>query len=197
MKYQLFKYFCVLEHTFSINTVRLPLLIFVFGSICLTTFGQATSTIQQVREDLFYSEFDLKKCFEFDKSITALNDNSPLIKAYKAASEALIAKYSWNPVTKFNYLNHAQQLLEEAVSKDALNVEIRFLRLYIEKSIPAYLGMSKNIKVDKQVIIDNIELLPQINIGADISSYIINYITSPEISTAEEIELIKRKIAIN
>lgn len=159
--------------------------------------GQSSSTIQQVREDLFYSDFDLEKCFEFDKSISALKDSSPLIQAYKAAAEALIAKYSWNPVTKFNYLNNAQKLLDEAVTKDALNVEIRFLRLYIENSIPAYLGMSKNKKEDKLVIIDNIDLLSKINIGSDITAYIINYITSPKVSSAEEIELIKRKMAVN
>jgi len=159
--------------------------------------AQSQSTIQQVREDLFYSDFDLEKCFEFDKSITALKDTSPLTQAYKAASEALIAKYSWNPVTKFNYLHRAQKLLDDAVSKDALNVEIRFLRLYIENSIPAYMGMSKNKKEDKQVIIDNINLLSQLNIGVDITNYIIGYITSPKVSSAEEIELIKRKMAIN
>ncbi len=176
----------------KISTLLLVLITLSFASI-----GQSQNTIQQVREDLFYSDFDLEKCFEFDKSITALKDTSPLTQAYKAAAEALIAKHSWNPVTKFSYLNSAQKLLDEAVSKDALNIEIRFLRLYIENSIPAYMGMSKNKKEDKQVIIDNIDLLAKINIGADITSYIIGYITSPKVSTAEEIELIKRKMALN
>lgn len=157
-------------------------------------FAQKKSALQAIREDLFYSEFDLDKCFDFYKSITDLGDQSPIVMAYKASAEALIAKHSWNPVSKFNYLNEAQKILNQAVADDALNIEIRFLRLYIESSIPSYLGMSKNKAEDKKIIIDHIDKLHALNLGADINDYIINYITSPKVSSQDEIAMIKSKI---
>jgi len=159
--------------------------------------AQSKSPIQIIREDLFYSDFDLDKCFKFYKSVTSLKEQSPLVQAYQAAAEALIAKHSWNPVSKINYLNNAQKLLEQAVVNDGLNIEIRFLRFYIESSLPGYLGMSKNKVEDKKIIIDNLENLNAMDLGPDIMKYIVNYITSPSVSTAEEIESIKKKITIS
>lgn len=173
---------------------KLSLLFFIVFFTVLPVFSQTKSPIQLIREDLFYSEFDLTKCFEFDKSIDAIKDKSPLIQAYKAASTALLAKYSWNPVTKFNYLNDSKKLLDKAVIDDAQNLEIRFLRLYIQKSLPDYLGMSKNVSEDKKIIIDNLDKLEEMNLGKDIMDYIVNYISSPKVSSNEEIKVIKAKM---
>ncbi|MTI23186.1 hypothetical protein E1176_19305 [Fulvivirga sp. RKSG066] len=175
-------------------------ILIVLTLIVMTTIdagAQNKSPIQLIREDLFYSEFNLNKCFEFYNRITGLQDTSPIMQAYEAVAEALIAKHSWNPVTKVNYLNSSQKLLQEAVLRDKLNVEIRFLRFYIENSVPAYLGMSKNKKLDKQLIIENLESLKSMDLGEDIINYIINYITSPEVSSKEEIATIKSKIVVD
>jgi len=147
-----------------------------------------------VREDLFYSDFDYAKCIDFYSKIKEL-PYSPTSQAYQAAAEALIAKYSWNPISKIQYLNSAKDLLTQAVSHDNKNIEIRFLRFYIENSLPAYLGKNQNGKEDKQVIIDNLENLKTMDLGTDIMNYIINYITSPTISSEEEIAVIKTKIS--
>jgi len=146
-----------------------------------------------VREDLFYSEFNYDKCVDFYDRIKEL-PYSPTTKAYQAAAEALIAKYSWNPISKIQYLNNSKSLLSQAISLDNKNIEIRFLRFYIENSLPSYLGKNQNSKEDKQVIIDNLEALKSMELGNDIMKYIIDYITSPAVSTEEEIEAIKMKI---
>ncbi|MBL3656882.1 hypothetical protein [Fulvivirga sediminis] len=151
--------------------------------------------IKSIREDLFYSEFDLDKCWEFHDSIEEMNSELPLIKAYLAVSEALIAKHSWNPVSKYSYLRESESLLSEAVSEDDDNLEIRFLRLYIQRSIPSYMGMSKNIKEDKKVIMANLDQLNVKELGQDIVDYIVTYMSSSEVSTADEATLIKEKLS--
>ncbi|UII28812.1 hypothetical protein LVD15_10415 [Fulvivirga maritima] len=151
--------------------------------------------IKSIREDLFYSDFDLDKCWEFHDTIEDMDSKSPVIKAYLAASEALIAKYSWNPVSKYSYLRESESLLSEAVSEDDDNLEIRFLRLYIQRSIPSYMGMSKNIKEDKKVIMANLDQLNVKELGQDIVDYIVTYMSSPEVSTADEATLIKDKLS--
>lgn len=67
-------------------------------------------SLNTIREDLFYSDFDLKKSFDFYESCSGFKDQLPVIHAYTAAAEALIAKYSWNPVQKFNYLEKSISL---------------------------------------------------------------------------------------
>ncbi|MDX1627818.1 MAG: hypothetical protein R3345_03910, partial [Fulvivirga sp.] len=87
--------------------------------------------------------------------------------------------------------------LKEAVTADELNIEIRFLRLYIENSIPSYLRKEDNKKEDKRTIITHIDKLYAMNIGNDISNYIIGYITSPKVCDPEEITMIRQRLKLN
>src|SRR5688572_9353908 len=80
---------------------------------------------------------------------------TPLILAYKGAAEALIAKFSWNPYSKINYLRKSQRSLQLAINNAPENAEIRFLRFSIQHFVPAFLGLSNNIEEDKKIIIAN------------------------------------------
>ncbi|MEM9390326.1 MAG: hypothetical protein AAGA02_07630, partial [Bacteroidota bacterium] len=59
--------------------------------------------------------------------------------------------------------------------------EIRFLRFYIQNSIPTYLGFSKNLKEDGNILKNNIANVSQMNLDKGISDYIVAYINSIEV----------------
>lgn len=84
--------------------------------------------------------------------------------------------------------------MEKAVKEDENNLEIRFLRLYIQRSTPAYMGMSDEIEEDKKVIMSNLNQLNASTLGKDIVEYIIKYMSSPEVCTPDEAILIKSKL---
>lgn len=79
---------------------------------------------------------------------------NPILLAYRAASEALEAKHSWNVLTKWSNIDKAMQLFQKAIEIAPENIEIRFLRYSIQINTPFILGYSQNINEDKQKMID-------------------------------------------
>lgn len=156
--------------------------------------AQEKSAIALIREELFYSDFDLEKCFEYYAKVEAYKQITPVITAYEAAAKALIAKHSWNPVTKVSSLKEAMVLLNKAVDLDKMNLEIRFLRLYIENSLPSYIGMKDNIAEDKKLIVENIQLLDSSDLNADIIQYILKYMSTEVACTSDEMQVIKARL---
>ena len=156
--------------------------------------GQEKSSIELIREELFYTDFNIDKCLSFYSKVAEYHQITPTITAYEAAAKALIAKHSWNPITKFSTLQDALILLDKAISMEQMNLEIRFLRLYIENSLPTYLGKSNNMKDDKRLIIENIELLNTLDLNADIIQYILKYMSTSVACTHEEKKIIEARM---
>ncbi|MEM8566046.1 MAG: hypothetical protein AAGF85_06260, partial [Bacteroidota bacterium] len=148
----------------------------------------STSILDDVRHELFYDEFDLEKGIAFYEKILTSGEDTPTLVAYQAAARALIAKYTWNPMTKLSCLKSVENLLTNAVGADKDNLEIRFLRFYIENNIPSYLGYSKNIKEDGELLKNNLDVVRKLNLDKRISDYIIEYVNSVDLSKS------KRKI---
>lgn len=159
-------------------------------------YAQADNALREIRNELFYTEFNFDKCMDYYNRIVNLNIKSPIVQAYQAAAQSLMAKHSWNPVSKYTYLKEAQELLNKAVKEDTENPEIRFLRLYIQRSIPSYMGMSKDIAEDKAAILANLDKLNIQELGEDIAAYIAKYMASDEITTDPEAKLIKQKLQV-
>ena len=145
------------------------------------TYGQE-NFLAELRKELFYADFDLEKSEAFYDKIVASQLNTATTVAYRAAAKALIAKYAWNPATKISALRYAERSLKEAVSTDASNLEIRFLRFYIENSIPSYLGYSKNLAEDHGILSQNLHRLKDLSIDGGIAEYISRYISGVHLS---------------
>ena len=156
--------------------------------------AQERSAIALIREELFYTDFDLEKCVQYYSKVQAHKQSTPVITAYEAAAKALIAKHSWNPVSKITNLKEAMTLLSKAVNLDQMNLEIRFLRLYIENSLPSYIGMKDNIPEDKKLIIENIQLLDSSDLNADIIQYILKYMSTEVACTTDEMQVLKARL---
>ncbi len=143
----------------------------------LPTFSQ-DEVVNEIRKEIFYNEFDLDKGLALYDKIVNSGFKTATITAYQAAAKALIAKYSWNPVSKFNSLKNVERLLADAVNRESDNLEIRFIRFYIENSIPYYLGYSKNMKEDCDILLSNIDQLSRLDLDKGISDYILSYLSS-------------------
>ncbi len=140
--------------------------------------------VSELRKELFYNDFDLERSAAFYNKIASIKLNTPTVIAYRAAARALMAKYTWNPVTKINNLNSMEELLNKAVNTDGSNLEVRFLRFYIENSIPAYLGYSKNMNEDSHILTQNLHRLKELNIDQEIANFIFRYISNINIEVS-------------
>lgn len=84
---------------------------------------------------------------EYDKT------KKPILLAFYATGHFFMAKHVGNPIKKFSYFNKGKKFLDEAVTKDPKNLEIRFLRYLCQEKTPKFLGYNKNKEEDKAFIL--------------------------------------------
>jgi hypothetical protein len=89
------------------------------------------------------------------------NKNATLL-AYKGAARASMANLSFNPATKFSRFIEGKNMIEEAVSNDPLNAEIRFIRLSVQLSTPSFLRYQSEVLGDRSFIIKQVHEDPKL-----------------------------------
>ena len=89
---------------------------------------------------------------KFYQLLANYNDRDALVLGYKAAAEAIRARDA-SMFNKLTYVQDAARTFEQAVGIDPKNPEIRFLRFSVESNLPAFLGLSKHVDEDKDVLL--------------------------------------------
>jgi hypothetical protein len=90
---------------------------------------------------------------KFYKLLADYKERDALVLGYKAASEAIRARDA-SMFNKLTYVQDAARTFEQAVSIDPQNPEIRFLRFSVESNLPAFLGLSKHVDEDKEMLLN-------------------------------------------
>lgn len=90
----------------------------------------------------------------FYKRMEKNPDEDALTLAYKGASASLMARYISGPLNKLDYLAGTDLIFKKAVKKAPDNIEIRFLRFSYQHYVPKFLGYSKNLEEDRDVIVN-------------------------------------------
>jgi hypothetical protein len=131
------------------------------------------------------------------KSLGLIQQRSGLLNAYMGALEALKAKHTWNPYYKIKYLNNCEDTFKGAVAQDPYNIEIRFMRFSIEHNVPVFLGYTKNLSIDKQEMIRQIELKNYGTADKELVITVIKFmLDSKQCNTSENIMLNKTLAAL-
>ena len=89
----------------------------------------------------------------FYKLLADYQDRDALVLGYKAASEAIRARDA-SMFNKLTYVQDAARTFEQAVGLAPQNPEIRFLRFSVESNLPAFLGLSKHVDEDKEMLLN-------------------------------------------
>ncbi len=173
----------------TIKTLQLTLFLLLIG---YNVFSQN----MDFRKELFYNSFDLEASKKYFNKLAEQDYTTATITGYTGAACALIAKHAWNPVEKIKNLNNSKRLLEKAIQSDSNNIELRFLRYYIEKNIPSYLGYSKNIQEDRSAIIHLIPLINPTTLDPGIAQYIYEYLSDTKEFSNEELVALKKKLKL-
>ena len=114
--------------------------------------------INQLRKEFNLAIEDGKKANSLFEILSQLKPaNNTLQYAYLGATEALLAKHSFNPLSKLSYVNNALAKLNKAVALSDKNIEIRYMRFSVEANMPAYLGYSKHVADDKIILIQGLK----------------------------------------
>ena len=94
--------------------------------------------------------------FEAETQLTGSNNTTTLM-AFHATALALKARESTWVSTKLSLAKKAHSLLNQSVSANSSNCEIRFLRLSFEYNTPAFLGMKSHIANDKLYLMNHLK----------------------------------------
>lgn len=84
-------------------------------------------------------------------SVTA-GIETPVLKGYHATGLVLTSKYTLNPMKKFDSFKVGKAILEDLISENFDEVELRFLRYAIQSSAPKFLGYYKNLEQDRAIL---------------------------------------------
>ena len=136
------------------------------GPTALTYRFSLPLTITPVRKNVLssYQPATLRRYYElaaadkaagekFYKLLADYQDRDALVLGYKAASEAIRARDA-SMFNKLTYVQDAAKTFEQAVGLAPQNPEIRFLRFSVESNLPAFLGLSKHVDEDKELLLN-------------------------------------------
>jgi len=98
------------------------------------------------------------------------NANTSIKLAYLGAFETIWANHVSNPIAKLRTFKKGKMKIEEAVKKDKDNVEIRFIRLSIQKNAPGILGYRSNIKEDELFLKANLHKISSTHLKTQIET---------------------------
>lgn len=85
----------------------------------------------------------------------AIKKEEPVYLAYLGSLQAVWANHVINPISKLKTFKNGKKNLEKAAEMKPNNIEIRFLRLSVQKNAPSFLGYNKEIEEDTDFIKTN------------------------------------------
>jgi len=172
--------------------MKLVLLFYFFLFIVIPEISWSQNvSVPEIRNELFYSDFDQTQTKLFYEKIYAIRQKTPVVIAYQGVAEALLAKVVWNPFTKINYLKTSRDNLQQAVNQAPENIEIRFLRLSTQYYLPSIMGFSSNLPEDKAAIMKNIESLDQEELDGQLLKFIFEFMIDSNLCSNEEMQKIQ------
>jgi hypothetical protein len=128
--------------------IRIGLLILL---ICQSV--AAKSQFEQLRI-LFFSCNSVEGKKNFFDATRNLDLNRAENKAYQGVATAMYADVVESVSDKISYFNSGKDLLEQAITADWYNAEIRFLRFSVQAEVPFFLGYSDKKEEDARIVLD-------------------------------------------
>lgn len=162
---------------------------FLFCFLILHTGIADMPPLKMVRMLYGQSGTDKDAAKKFLTALEPVDSNAaPVLEGYKGAAEMMRAKYAANPLTKFAAFKIGKGLIEHAIKRDSMGMELRFIRYSIQSNLPEMLGYRSSITADKMLILDKVTSEPD----TGLKKMVINYMSVSKFCTEEELKKIKK-----
>lgn len=126
------------------------MILVIFSLAGMACHGQSMD-LERIRANYKKAVSDKKLCLKMIKELSTGTESSVHL-TYLGAFQMIWAKHITNPISKLKTFNTGKKIIDAAVRAEPKNLEIRILRLSIQKNSPAFLGYKKNIEEDKKFI---------------------------------------------
>ncbi len=145
----------------------------VFVLFLATTSVYATD-FESIRKN--YDQFvsDKELCQKTLKQLSESKNDSALHQAYLGVLETVWANHVISPFKKLKTFKSGKQNIDAAIGLEPENVEIRFIRLSVQKNAPSFLGYNSNIQEDADYIKKHLHLVTSVLLQKHIASVLKN-----------------------
>lgn len=135
--------------------MRIQLLL-LFFSFVFCGFS-ATDLIAETRNEYRKYAVDKELCKKKLELLSKVKNNSPTHLGYFGSLQTFWAKHVFSPISKLKTFKIGRNNIEQAISKQPQNIELRFIRLSVQKNAPSFLGYDSNIEEDQTFITKNLD----------------------------------------
>ena len=147
-----------------------------------------------LRKCFHESVLDESKVEMFHQKVMNITSPTATEQAYQAASFALLARKTWNPLEKIGYINRYGKLIDRAIREAPNDIEIRFLRLSIDHNTPSIIGRQKNIKNDKDQILFLLRPIVKFDLDSHFNKFILYFLRTENIYSKAELDEVVSKL---
>jgi hypothetical protein len=144
---------------------KILFLILSFISANVFANGSSIETLRSLMSEAFKKE---TAALSFHQNTRSISPSSPaLLLGFKAISEFMMCNHIHNPFTQLSYFKKGKNLLEQAILRDATNIELRFMRFCTQVSTPSILAYNDDIAEDKNLLIQYLKAQQKLKIKDD------------------------------
>lgn len=151
----------------------MKLLGLLISTIFLLTSATTTS-LDVVRASYNKVVSDKKMCKQMIAELEKIKNNSATHLAYLGGLQAVLANHVFNPISKLNTFNEGKKNIEQAIKNEPNNVELRFIRLSVQRNAPSFLGYKSSINEDTEFIKKNTNQISSDILHENIETLLIN-----------------------
>jgi hypothetical protein len=153
----------------------------------LLTLVLPSSNLEDVRHYFQQASSSEESAIQFNTLVKKdFTVDASLKTAYLGASETLLAKYGDSPAAKLKLFKSGVAHIEEAIEAKPSDIEIRLIRLIIQKNAPKILKYFNEIESDKEFIITHFDASPTV-----VKNYIRKITNNTSVFSPEELNKIK------
>lgn len=155
------------------------ILVFIFSA---SSIFADDLEIDKIRSLYIEAAEEEKACKQMLELLSAVDEKTPLLLGYKASATMMMANYIFSPFSKLSHFKKGRLMLEQALSADQSNVELRTLRYLTQVNAPSFLGYNSNIESDRVFILNHVSKIKD----AKSKSFVIKILKQAKALTAEE-----------
>lgn len=169
-------------------------LLHVWISLCLLLpqgHSSAAFALPTLRHLYVKAASEAEAAGRFQELLHSYNGSDATVLGYRAAAEAMQARYQWSPVAKLKAVRAAQTQFARAVALEPANVEVRFLRYTVESNVPNYLGFSQHLEDDRRQVMAGVQHYPARGLDAQSFRMIRDFMLAHSSCTPEEARILR------
>ncbi|RZL18621.1 MAG: hypothetical protein EOO89_05690 [Pedobacter sp.] len=163
-------------------------LIFI-TTVFLSFFMKDEPKVETVRSLFYEASFNKSAAAKFSKALSIVDENSsPVLLCYKGVAEMIQAKHVFNPFNKLAKFKNGKTLIEESISRDPDDLELRFLRFSIQSNLPGFLNYDTQIPGDKKKLINGYSRIKDV----ELRRRVLDFLSTSKYCTVDELKKISK-----